>query len=81
MSQAGSSATTAATAGTPIEVNLDQLVQDIINSTDSKALNNRLSVYGGKDKETKLSGRLATGQDPLTVLDPEQHTLGYLYIL
>ncbi|KAK7683024.1 hypothetical protein QCA50_013696 [Cerrena zonata] len=82
MSQAGSSTATAATAGTNHEVvNLDQLVQEITTSTDSKALNVRLHTFGGKDRDRLLSGILTNGQDPLASLDPEQHTLGYLYIL
>ena len=86
MSQASSSAATAPTAATAAipELTLDQVVQGIKTSTDSKALSARLSPNGAKESKERdklLSGNLSDGQDPLSVLDPEQHTLGFLYIL
>ena len=86
MSQASSSAATAPTAATATipELTLDQGVQEIKTSTDSKALSSRLSPNGAKESKERdklLSGNLSDGQDPLSVLDPEQHTLGFLYIL
>lgn len=60
----------------------DHVVSQITTATSLSSLNNALKIGISKDaRETHLISFLSNGQDPLTVLDVETHTLGVLYIL
>jgi COP9 signalosome complex subunit 3 len=80
--QAGPSAAPATTTLEEIST-LDELVQFLFTTQkDAAFVNKQLSAFTKKDaRDGPLAGTLETGQDPLHVLDPENHTLGYLYIL
>lgn len=58
-------------------------LNEITNSNDIDTLSSYLSNLGGRKevRETVLSSLLEGGQDPLAALDPQVHTLAYLYIL
>lgn len=61
---------------------IDSVVQQITSSTDPTTLIQQLNNSAPKDvRDNVLSSILSSRQDPLDVLDPAQHTLGYLYIL
>lgn len=83
MSQAGSSAHAgqagSSQAGDGFSV--DAFVAQVIGS-DPATLARHFRDFAPKEsRDGALVGMLANGEDPLLVLDPEQHTLGYLYIL
>ena len=60
----------------------DSIVGQITTATNINSLNNALKTGISKDpRETQLVSFLSNGQDPLTVLDVEAHTLGVLFIL
>ena len=60
----------------------DNVVGQITTASNINSLNNALKTGISKDsRETQLVSFLSNGQDPLTVLDVEAHTLGVLYIL
>ncbi|KAH9933879.1 uncharacterized protein B0H18DRAFT_604297 [Fomitopsis serialis] len=87
MSQAGSSAGfahigLAGSSQTFDVVSVDALVAQIVGSDDPVALARFLKDIAPKDsRDNALVGMLSDRKDPLLVLDPEQHTLGYLHIL
>ena len=61
---------------------LDSLVNEITSTNNMGALSQHLRNFATKDiRETILASSLSSGQDPLSILDPEVNTLGYLYIL
>ncbi|KAI0077587.1 hypothetical protein K474DRAFT_1684239 [Panus rudis PR-1116 ss-1] len=61
---------------------LDQLWPEIIGSTSPSVLNQRLKTLSQREQSAGfLANLLADGQDPLTLLLPERHTVAYLYIL
>ncbi|KAJ6606780.1 hypothetical protein B0H10DRAFT_2033551 [Mycena sp. CBHHK59/15] len=63
-------------------LSLDRILNEITTTNNLGALNHTLR--NGLPKESReaiLSSGLASGQDPLTVLDMRQNTLGVLYIM
>ena len=61
---------------------LDALVDEITNTTNMGTLSQHLRNFAVKEvREMILASPLASGQDPLGVLDARANTLGYLYIL
>lgn len=85
MSQAGSSTTTAQ-AGQSSQgsdaLTVDALVAQAVGGVDAATIAKLLKDSTPKDsREGVLMSMLSTGEDPLRVLDPEQHTLVYLHIL
>lgn len=63
-------------------VSIDSLLVDITTSNNTHTLNQHLRSYGAKEaREMIFASALASGQDPLTVLDVRHNTLGYLYLL
>jgi COP9 signalosome complex subunit 3 len=61
---------------------LDTILTQITTSNSAVALNHTLRNSLPKDaRDTILSSVLASGQDPLTVLDMRENTLGVLFIL
>ena len=64
-------------------ISIASTVVEITNATDIETLSNYLSNFGGRKeiRETVLSSLLEGGQEPLAALNPQAHTLGYLYIL
>jgi COP9 signalosome complex subunit 3 len=66
----------------PDSLSLDRILNDITTTNNLGALNHTLKNGLPKEsRETILSSPLASGQDPLTVLDMRQNTLGVLYIM
>lgn len=85
MSQAGSSAA-AAHAGQSSQggdaLTVDALVAQAVGGVDTATIAKLLRDSAPKDsRDNVLVSMLSTGEDPLRVLDPEQHTLVYLHIL
>jgi COP9 signalosome complex subunit 3 len=63
-------------------VSLDSIINQITTSNNPAALNHNLrNAIPKESRDTILSSPLAGGQDPLTVLDMRQNTLGVLYIM
>ena len=63
---------------------LDVVVVEITTAKTSSflQLNHSLRTFAPNDvRDTILAGPLTNGQDPLTVLDIAQHTIGVLHIL
>ncbi|KAI9058652.1 hypothetical protein FKP32DRAFT_1596958 [Trametes sanguinea] len=61
---------------------LDDVLNQITTTNNLNSLNHYLKTFAPKEsRDTILASILATGQDPLSVLDPQRNTLGYLYIL
>jgi len=61
---------------------LDVVVVEITNANNYSQLSHSLRTFAPNDvRDNILSGPLTNGQDPLTVLDITQHTIGVLYIL
>ncbi|EED80649.1 predicted protein [Postia placenta Mad-698-R] len=62
---------------------LDEFVDYLISeTTDTTSLVAQLKASSIKDtRDSFLTAKLSNGKDPLSVLDPERHTIGYLYIL
>lgn len=61
---------------------LDVVVVEITNANNYAQLSHSLRTFAPNDvRDTILAGPLTNGQDPLTVLDVAQHTIGVLYIL
>ena len=59
---------------------LDDVLTQI--TTNAQHLASYLKTFAPRDvRETILASTLGSGQDPLTVLDPQTNTLGFLYIL
>ncbi|KAF7347207.1 PCI domain-containing protein [Mycena venus] len=66
----------------PDSLSLDRILNDITTTNNLQALNHTLKNGLPKEsRETILSSPLASGQDPLSVLDLRQNTLGVLYIM
>ncbi|KAJ7644431.1 hypothetical protein FB45DRAFT_784475 [Roridomyces roridus] len=66
----------------PDSLSLDRILTEITTTNNLPALNHTLKNGLPKEsRETILSSPLASGQDPLLVLDLRQNTLGVLYIL
>ncbi|KAJ6541628.1 hypothetical protein B0H19DRAFT_958820 [Mycena capillaripes] len=66
----------------PDSLSLDRILNEITTTNNLAALNHTLKNGLPKEsRETILASPLASGQDPLTVLDMRQNTLGVLYIL
>jgi len=64
------------------DADLESIVADITTSTSPSQLLNRLrAVVKREVGETILASVLPGGQDPLTVLDPQANTLGFLFLL
>ncbi|THH22530.1 hypothetical protein EUX98_g8166 [Antrodiella citrinella] len=65
-----------------IHLTLDQIFTDITTIDDPKTLNDKFKSFTLKEtRDTILSSMLGGGQDPLSILDPERNTIGFLYIL
>ncbi|KAK7063585.1 PCI domain-containing protein [Favolaschia claudopus] len=63
-------------------LSLDRILQEITTTSNLGNLNHTLKTGLPKEsRETILSSALVSGQDPLSVLDLRQNTLGVLYIL
>jgi COP9 signalosome complex subunit 3 len=61
---------------------LDVVVVEITNVTNYAQLSHTLRTFAPNDvRDAILAGSLTNGQDPLTVLDFTQHTVGVLHIL
>ena len=61
---------------------LDVVVVEITNTSNYPQLSHTLRTFAPTDvRDTILAGPLTNGQDPLTVLDAVQHTIGVFYIL
>jgi COP9 signalosome complex subunit 3 len=61
---------------------LDGILNQITTSNNISALNHTLRNSLPKEaRETILASPLASGQDPLSVLDMRANTLGVLYIM
>ncbi|KAJ6601089.1 hypothetical protein DFH09DRAFT_1126810 [Mycena vulgaris] len=66
----------------PDSLSLDRILNEITTTNNLAALNHTLKNGLPKEsRETILSSALASGQDPLLILDLRQNTLGVLYIL
>ncbi|KAJ7842219.1 hypothetical protein B0H14DRAFT_2781256 [Mycena olivaceomarginata] len=66
----------------PDSLSLDRILNEITTTSNLVTLNHTLKNGLPKEsRETILSSPLASGQDPLTILDMRQNTLGVLYIL
>ncbi|KAJ7726352.1 hypothetical protein B0H16DRAFT_1592608 [Mycena metata] len=66
----------------PDSLSLDRILNDITTTTNLASLNHTLKNGLPKEsRETILSSPLASNQDPLTILDMRQNTLGVLYIM
>ncbi|KAH9946478.1 hypothetical protein B0H21DRAFT_417091 [Amylocystis lapponica] len=78
-SQSGPSGSSTANDGL---ASLDSLLAHITTSDNPSTLNSLLKSCAPKDvRDTILASTLADGGDPLTVLDAERNTIGFLYIL
>ena len=61
---------------------LDVILHHITTSNNHAALNHTIRSALPKDvRDPILASPLATGQDPLSVLDVRENTLGMLYIM
>lgn len=61
---------------------LDVVVMEITNVNNYPQLSHSLRAFAPNDvRDAILSGPLTSGQDPLTVLEIAQHTVGILHIL
>ncbi|KAF8066863.1 hypothetical protein FPV67DRAFT_1417482 [Lyophyllum atratum] len=61
---------------------LDSIINQITTSNNVAALNHTLrNAIPKESRDTILSSPLANNQDPLTILDMRENTLGVLYIL
>lgn len=61
---------------------LEHLLQEIVANPGATSLLKTLRSINSKDvRDTVLAGTLPGGQDPLSALDPQENTLGTLYIL
>ncbi|KAH8115983.1 hypothetical protein DFH11DRAFT_1876551 [Phellopilus nigrolimitatus] len=70
------------TASGSSQVSLDSVLGEITTTQDDVQLNNVLRNYATKEtREMIYASFLAGGQDPLSVLDVQNNTLGYLYLL
>ena len=73
---------TAGTSQAGGSASLDDVLQQITTSNNPSTLNHYLKTFAPKEsRDTILASTLSSGQDPLSVLDPQSNTLGYLYIL
>ncbi|KAF7307639.1 PCI domain-containing protein [Mycena indigotica] len=64
------------------DMSLDRILQEITTATNLNTLHQTLKTGLPKEsRDTILSSPLASGQDPLNILDLTQNTLGVLYIL
>ncbi|CCL99781.1 uncharacterized protein FIBRA_01803 [Fibroporia radiculosa] len=61
-----------------IQISIDDLLNQIVSSDNPRAL---VQILRKDAKDSLLVRTLADGQDPLSLLDVERHTLGFLYIL
>jgi COP9 signalosome complex subunit 3 len=67
--------------GDPVP-SLDHILHHIVTSNNPPALNHTIRSSLPKDvRDTILASALTTGQDPLSVLDVWENTLGMLYIM
>lgn len=76
--------TSAAPGPSQSGVSIDSLLADITSAgvSGSPELAHHLKNYGAKEtRELIFASLLQSGQDPLTVLDVQNNTLGYLYLL
>jgi len=62
-------------------VSLDSIINEITTANNASMLHMLRNAIPKESRETILSSTLAGGQDPLTVLDMRQNTLGVLYIM
>lgn len=61
---------------------LDTILNQITTTNNVAALNSSLRSHLSKEsRDTILASTLSGGQDPLTVLDMRENTLGVLWIL
>ncbi|KAF5389650.1 hypothetical protein D9757_004138 [Collybiopsis confluens] len=68
----------------PDSQSIDGLVNQITTTNNLEALAHTLRTPGGSGKDVReflLASPLSSGQDPLSVLDSRNNTLGVLYIL
>jgi len=77
--QPGPSTTTQSMQNAP--ASLDQLIQFLISEQETSQIQQTLKNFMKDVREPILASLLPTGQDPLDLLDPATHTLGFLYIL
>ncbi|KIY73672.1 hypothetical protein CYLTODRAFT_386258 [Cylindrobasidium torrendii FP15055 ss-10] len=64
------------------EASIDNIFHHITTSNSPGALNHTIrSTLPKEGRDLILASPLASGQDPLSVLDPHTNSLGYLYIL
>ncbi len=64
-------------------ISLEHLVQYLATTGQTQEdLNQTLRTFSTKEtREVILASKLPSGQDPLEILDAQNNTLGYLYIL
>ncbi|KAI5117842.1 hypothetical protein M0805_008114 [Coniferiporia weirii] len=76
------SSSTAPTASGSSQLSIDAILSEITSSQDDGQLNQSLKNFGSKEiRELLYASLLGDGQDPLSVLDVHNNTLGYLYLL
>ncbi|KAI0945208.1 hypothetical protein AcW1_001483 [Taiwanofungus camphoratus] len=63
-------------------LSIDVIVTQVTTSNNASQLNGLLRTFATNDaRDSVLATMLSSGEDPLSVLDAERHTIGYLYIL
>lgn len=70
-----------ATASGSSQASLDAVLNEITSSQDDTKLNSFLNGYAKEIREVLFAGLLSTGQDPLAILNVQNNTLGFLYLL
>lgn len=66
----------------PNSQSLDSLLEDIVRATDLFTLNQHLESFEAPNiRDVILGSTLSSGQDPLSVLDFNNNTLGVLHIV
>ncbi|KAI0772311.1 hypothetical protein BD413DRAFT_544080 [Trametes elegans] len=77
MSAAGSTQPAASTLAS-----LEDVLQHITTNNNPSVLNHYLKSFAPKEvRDTILASTLSNAEDPLLALDPQENTLGFLYIL
>ena len=65
-----------------IPASMDDLVQFLLSTSDSSVVLHVLRSIGTPEtREQALAAQLSNGEDPLSLLDVETQTLGWLFIL
>ncbi|KAL5521545.1 hypothetical protein ACEPAF_2293 [Sanghuangporus sanghuang] len=81
MASGSSTAASGSGSGPSFQISVDAVLHEITSSQDDVRLNNFLRTYARESREVLYASLLASGQDPLSVLDARNNTLGYLYLL